>query len=478
MRRAWLALLLVLLAAAASAEPPVLRIAVLQVEAQDRLTQRLLLLAGSRPSWQAVRPQELRAATSAVGLNLEACGDACAREIGRAAAADLVVEGRFDAGGPSIAVRILETRAGRHVAGGTLSAADLAGLESALEASLPAWLAAAASSVERAPAAAPALERPAAAACTDAEVQAAIETEAVTRARVTQGLRVAALQILAPKLSEPEKKALPLDPLSDKVRSAVGEHVRGVKLMTKEEIVELVTLNIKDAEKCSDEICERDIGRATGAEFVLSGRVERARDVFQLSLVLQQPQAKDAFVVATELAQGKDFGELYANLGPAVNKIVGALNTEIDSRVRAERERKRLEAVQACNKRKEEATALARSKMQVAADAPKRAFRRKVGWGVLIAAGAGALFVSYGAVNGLSLNDKVKRGGYATPEELNEAVQEGQSFNKVVRVVAIVTGAAALTGLGFILLSQDPKEESPRASLELLPGAVVARGRF
>lgn len=307
----------------------------------------------------------------------------------------------------------------------------------------------------------------------------------------------AALRDLQARIAQDERtlkedqEALPADALTEELRAAVLAASPGLAVREQEQVNLLVAAKSAGSTEDCTELCAVKMAQLAESDFVVKADLSRAGGASRLSLVLID--AREEKLVAQEAAEGADAPALHRSLRGVAARLMARFNALIDARVAAERdaEKRQIDARNAAIRSKE--AALAAERMKVAADKPKRELRRKVGWTTaLVAAGAGLLFTGYGIYSGASLNDKVKRGGYGSPAELLEAVDEGQTFNTVVKAVAIGTGAIALGGLLVVVLNQDPDEklmgaaapaeEAPaprlRASLSVGPGALLAEVKF
>ena len=94
---------------------------------------------------------------------------------------------------------------------------------------------------------------------------------------------------------------------SDKVRGEIARNLPAARVMTRENVVQLLTASGKKLEDCVGE-CEVETGRMLGADLVVSGRLTKVGTRFKLSLRLHA--TADGTLVSTATASGETVDKL------------------------------------------------------------------------------------------------------------------------------------------------------------------------
>src|SRR5713226_6760082 len=89
---------------------------------------------------------------------------------------------------------------------------------------------------------------------------------------------------------------------SDKVRGEIKRLLPAARVMTRENVVQLLAASGKKLEDCTGE-CEVETGRLLGADLVVSGRLTKVGTRFKLSLRLHA--TADGTLISTATASGE-----------------------------------------------------------------------------------------------------------------------------------------------------------------------------
>jgi hypothetical protein len=123
----------------------------------------------------------------------------------------------------------------------------------------------------------------------------------------------------------PEGQRIDAAYLSDQVRSAVKDTLPSIKVITRENMLVLLSASGKDLAACEGE-CEVDTGRRIGADLVISGELLRFGTQYKLNMKLHDTRTGE--LIAGAVASGATADELDHALRPAVEKLLAPLRPE------------------------------------------------------------------------------------------------------------------------------------------------------
>jgi hypothetical protein len=103
---------------------------------------------------------------------------------------------------------------------------------------------------------------------------------------------------------------------------------------------------------------------------------------------------------------------------------------------------------------------------------------RGVGIGLGVTAGLLGVLAGTAAYLGTDTNNSIKNGGYATPSDINNAVDRGKIYNYVGLGAGIAGGAFALGAIAKILLNLDPGDYEVAPAVSGQSAGVSLSGRF
>ena len=109
---------------------------------------------------------------------------------------------------------------------------------------------------------------------------------------------------------------------SDKVRGDIARLLPAARVMTRENVVQLLAASGKKLEDCTGE-CEVETGRLLGADMVVSGRLTKVGTRFKLSLRLHA--TKDASLLSTATASGETVDKLDDASADAVADLLATI---------------------------------------------------------------------------------------------------------------------------------------------------------
>lgn len=124
------------------------------------------------------------------------------------------------------------------------------------------------------------------------------------------------------KLSAADKARLDSGYLTNQVRTAALELPVHPKVITRENITDILTAQGKSLEECQGE-CETDTGRRLGADLVISGELLKFGDSYKLTLLMHETQ--HAQLVSTAQVSAKSAEELDQGIRAAVLKLFAPL---------------------------------------------------------------------------------------------------------------------------------------------------------
>jgi len=261
---------------------------------------------------------------------------------------------------------------------------------------------------------------------------------------------------------------------SDVVRGEALDAAPGVHVITRENLLHLLSANQKSLADCEGE-CEVDTGRRIGADFVVSGELVKIGTTYHLSMKMHDTRSGDLLGVAT--ASGKSVDELDQSTAQAARKLYAKLPPVPAGNVRPRAETppasKPVAAVSPPPAPRQRAPAEATA-APPGSEAASAGTWRRAGYGILgagLLAGAGS---SVFALLGKSKSDSIKSGGFATSPAIVDAANAGQRDNTLALVCALAGGAAVAVAIPVILLHG---EAQPRVAFQASPAgaALVAR---
>ena len=303
---------------------------------------------------------------------------------------------------------------------------------------------------------------------------------------------------------------------SDEVRGAALAAAPGVRVITRESLVALLTATGKSLDECLGE-CEVETGRRIGADYVASGMLVRIGTTFHLTLKLHE--TRGANLLATAKASGKTVDELDASTASAARVLFATLGKPPDPagdvKARAQEtmdemekrpgppvaapsepapeqrppEPKTAPSEPSASKEPPQPGPIREREEPRRAEAPPAALAppatpgiqgdgrttwRRVGFGLI---GAGALAGAGSgifALLGKSQNDKIKSGGFVTSQALLDAESAGQRHNSFAIGFGIGAAAALAIGVPMVLLHGDRAQ----ASVAVQPAGLAFAARF
>lgn len=113
--------------------------------------------------------------------------------------------------------------------------------------------------------------------------------------------------------------------LGDRVRAAVKDLLPQARVITRENMLVLMTASGKDLAGCEGE-CEVDTGRRIGADLVISGELLRFGTQYKLNMKLHDTRSGE--LIAGAVASGAMADDLDRDLRPAVEKLLAPLRAE------------------------------------------------------------------------------------------------------------------------------------------------------
>jgi len=252
------------------------------------------------------------------------------------------------------------------------------------------------------------------------------------------------------KLSASDKQEVDATYFADVVRSAALRTVPTLQVITRENLIVLLTSTGKKLEECEGE-CEVDTGRRIGADLVISGDLLKIGTNFKLNLRLHETHGGQ--LVSGAVAAGKTVDDLDANTNEAVTTLLAPLRAAPTALPPAVTRTTPEERVAAADKGKALA-ATAPAPTPVAPAPAKTSSLRTVGWvlaGVGVLAGAGSgLF----ALKGKGLVSNIQSGGYATGADIAKAASDSKATNGPA--IGLAAGGAVALIAGVILIFTHP----------------------
>lgn len=327
------------------------------------------------------------------------------------------------------------------------------------------------------------------------------KTDAELAREKARGLKVAILNLSSGSISEKDRAGIDLIHLSDVLRNAASDALPGLEPMTAQSITALLESNGVTAESC-EQLCAVDLGRKVNADFVSDGKLSRAGDRgFRLSVELYDTNSKRrlyGFDVesATEdgLANGlrRNAAKFFEPLKDRIEaQVAEARRDELRAaraaedkeralaRARAEQDEKDKQARSDSERIRQD---LARKESRAQRDAqPRVKFLRWTGWGLMAGSVLAAGGMGVALADGDKRNRKIRDGETSSVADLLSQSEQGQSSNRVARVLAVTSGALLVTSV-ILLLTQKPLDEDELKKLDLqlalAPGSAVLAGRF
>jgi len=182
-------------------------------------------------------------------------------------------------------------------------------------------------------------------------------------------------------VSAEELKAQGIDPgyIEDTIRGATVRVLPSYTVMDRDKQIEIINaLPEEQIKKCAEGVCEAELGKLIGAEFVLSANLTKFGEEYKV--VVKVHDVRTGALLRTSEATGPDAAELGKGLAAATKDVLRPLRPpkeveqeEASAREDAERKRKREEATQDAEERKrrlEEESARAEIERKRRADEP------------------------------------------------------------------------------------------------------------
>jgi hypothetical protein len=103
---------------------------------------------------------------------------------------------------------------------------------------------------------------------------------------------------------------------------------------------------------------------------------------------------------------------------------------------------------------------------------------RSVGVGLGVTAGVFGVLAGVAAYLGTDVNNSIKSGGYATPRDINDAIDRGKIYNYVGIGTGIAAGVFALAATAKILFNLDPGDYEVSPAVGAQSAGLSITGRF
>lgn len=309
-------------------------------------------------------------------------------------------------------------------------------------------------------------------------------------------LKLAVLEFTVTNLPEADRARIVPAAIMQAARDAGNRVVPGLSVSTTEQVNLLMAGQI-DPSKCADDLCAVQIGQKIGVEFVVDGTFRKEDASYTANLRLWTTAAgggqksgvrlraatQQELLAAMDQKAAELFGPVQAQVWQKYNDASRARAAAIQKRVVDRESRLQREREAAQQRARAEASAKEEERLQALEEAPRRAFRRKLGYGAMGVALLGGLGVVGLGVRALSVNDRIQKGDYKTAADLKAASDGQPTLNLATRIVAITAGAFAVTGVTLVLFSGERTIDEPgppRAAVTLgvQPGFAFVRGEF
>src|SRR5437868_10662044 len=126
---------------------------------------------------------------------------------------------------------------------------------------------------------------------------------ATTTTVAADGPRTVAVLEIRNRLPATERSLVEAGFFSDEVRGAVLEVAPGLRVMTRENLMVLLSASGKSLDECEGE-CEVDTGRRLGADYVVSGEIYKIGASLRLTLRLHDTRGGN--LLPTAQSEGTD----------------------------------------------------------------------------------------------------------------------------------------------------------------------------
>ena len=327
------------------------------------------------------------------------------------------------------------------------------------------------------------------------------KTDAELAKEKARGLKVAILNLSSGSIPEKDRAGIDLIHLSNVLRNAASDAMPGLEPMTAESITALLESNGVTAESC-EQICAVNLGKLVSADFVSDGKLSRAGEGgFRLSVEIYDTRSKRRLygievVSATEdgLANGlrKQAGTFFAPLKDRIDaQVADARRDELRAARAAEDKERALAQARAAQEEKDKLARsdserirqdLARKESRGQLEAqPRVKFLRWTGWGLMAGSVLAAGGMGVALLDGQKRNAKISNGETSSVADLLGQSDQGQTSNKVAKVLAAASGALLVSSV-VLLLTQKPLDDDELKKLDLqlalAPGSALLAGRF
>ena len=454
-----------------------------------------------------------------------ACADSCALAAARIAGADFAVDGILTSGA-QLRLRLYSVKTGEQLRATTLRGAGQRDLEDAIDRRAPDLFALVGAAIEREiewaganpgkmqrveahpePVPAPAAralptEAPSCRAQKGEDgVPKEIDPTGIppipSCEKLASDLKLAALEFTVTNLPDADRAQIVPATIMQAVRNDGNRLIPGLPISTTEQLNLLMEGQI-DPATCG-ELCAVDIGRKIGVDYVVDGTFRKEGAEYTANVRLWTTAigggqksgerlhgpTQEKLLAQLDAAAADLFRPVQALIWERYNDASRARAAEIQKRLVDRESRLQREHESALQRAAAESRMKEEERLQALEEAPRRAFRRKLGYGALGVGLLSGLATGALVVRALDVNSKLKAGDYKSASDLAAASAGQPTLNLVTKVVAITGGAFLATGITLVLLSgersiDETNSDPPKAGLTLTvqPGFAFVRGQF